>query len=63
MVQNRDINLTEENVQVIKSVMMNFSLPSASIPSWAEKMSDDLLKNRLSACIDEKQEVNKFSNK
>ncbi|OXA61139.1 uncharacterized protein LOC110844643 isoform X2 [Folsomia candida] len=51
---HRDINLTAENVQVIKSIMTNFSLPSAAVPAWASELSDEVLKHKLSECINEK---------
>ena len=50
--------LDPTNVETIKEIMSNFSLPTASIPSWAVTVTDDQLKKVVEDKVTKKSEEN-----
>jgi len=56
----RDIALTPENVEIIKSAMKTFTL--SSIPTWASDVSDDSWKNHLRLKLQDQCQNNDNSN-
>jgi len=61
----REIELTLDKVETIKTVMKGFVLPQESIPLWADEVDEDVWKKRLLDTFQSKTEgdtsTHKFS--
>lgn len=49
------IPLDTTQIETIKSIMLNVSLPQTSIPSWAQSFTDEQLKKVVNEKVQNKQ--------
>lgn len=48
------VHLDEEKIEIIKSCMVGFTLPSSNVPKWAKNVSEEQWKEHLLKKIEEK---------
>ncbi|CAG7833927.1 unnamed protein product [Allacma fusca] len=46
-IDNREIHLSDDNMEIIKNAMKGFSLPASNIPTWADQIDETSWKEKL----------------